>query len=146
LIDLIFASTDPTTIVNTIGVVVGVLAAIAVPFILNSLSKRAKDWEKLKDAQQKTENTIVLVQAEIGSLKEKLESLSRRCGDAADRASIDQLRAQIDGLKDNGRDMFKEFVTIQQYRRDIDAFDHIVQLLRDTIQQQTDMLERLRKQ
>ncbi len=132
-------------IASTVGVVLGVVAACIIPFILYALAKRSKDWDELRKQVEVLSRDAISTQGKCEANFDKIEAAFRRLHETADKSAVEQLRTSIEQLKDNERDLHKEYVTKEQYQRDIDAFEKIVQLLRDTIQQQTDMLERLRK-
>ena len=146
-IDHIVFSASVVEILTVAATLLGGLAGIVVPFVIYSLVKRNREWSEMRKDVQALQKQGAELSVLAKANKERIQGLLSRMDGLADKALIVQLTTQIDTAKESvqeiERNLPREFVTIQQYQRDIDAFEKYIQLLRDSLAQQTDILERM---
>lgn len=149
-------ATKTMEVLGLVGSMLGVLAAVVIPWIVYNASKRSKEWATIQTEVGALKISVNTLQTQSNNVHEKIGGLETRTSTMAERSNLDDLRQQfekgvedlrksLDGLRDAHSSMHKEYVTEQQYQRDIAAFEKYVQLLRETIQQQTDVLNALRR-
>lgn len=144
-------------IMSVLGLVLGGLSGITIPFILYLLSKRNKEWDSVKGKISSVGERLDTLQKELIVLQATAANQAKEISDLwnhqdqdhqADQESVARAEQKIEALRtkieEGQRDLYEKFVTSQQYQRDISAFEKYIALLRESIIQQTEIIERLK--
>lgn len=129
--------------IPVLGLVLGILSGLSVPFILYMLTKRNKEWEALKANLERLDKGVTVLETHMETFakdRDNRESDLPRLLTVVDQ-KFELLRNRVEDMQ---KDLYEKFVTTHQYQRDISAFERFISLLRESIIQQTEILERLK--